>query len=38
VLIELPAAANPLVRAVEHLTVDVVLALVGGAVPPAHRS
>src|SRR5262245_37854686 len=37
VLVEPSASADPLVRAVEHLAVDVVLALVGGAVSPAHR-
>src|SRR6516225_11314387 len=31
------AAADPLVRAVEYLAVDIVLALVGRAVAPSHR-
>src|SRR5262252_1978845 len=35
--IELPAAVGPLVRAVEYLAVDIVLALVGRAVAPSHR-
>src|SRR5262249_20215408 len=35
--LELPAAADPLVRAVKYLAVDIVLALVGRAVAPSHR-
>jgi hypothetical protein len=35
--LELPAAAGPLVRAVEYLAVDIMLALVGRAVAPSHR-
>src|SRR5947207_1017667 len=35
--LELSAAAGPLVRAVEYLAVDIVLALVGRAVAPSHR-
>ena len=36
VLVELPATAHPLVRAVEDLAVHVMLSLVGRAVAPAH--
>src|SRR5215831_2953963 len=35
--LELTAAARPLVRAVEYLAVDIVLALVGRAIAPTHR-
>src|SRR5262249_61805389 len=34
---ELAAAAGTLVRAVEYLAVDIVLALVGRAIAPTHR-
>src|SRR5215469_10117275 len=35
--LEPAAAADPLVRAVEYLAIDIVLALVGRAVAPSHR-
>jgi hypothetical protein len=37
VLVKATAAADPLVGAIQHLAVDVVLSLIGRAVAPAHR-